>query len=91
MRPLVKYLLTNSAVERQATQSIKSVSFSPPSLDLKSRSQARVKLHTLVPLWVLRSSGSRTIRPMMTMWFNILCILLQNFVYCSAASCSRGV
>ena len=72
MRPLVKYLLTNSAVERQATQSMKSVSFSPPSLDLKSRSQARVKLHTLVPLWVLRSSGSRTIRPMMTMWFNML-------------------
>ena len=30
-------------------------------------------------------SGSRTIRPMMMMWFNILRILLQNG-YCNAAS-----
>lgn len=34
-------------------------------LDLKSRSTARVKLATAIPLPVRRSSGSRTKRPMM--------------------------
>ena len=70
MRPLVKYLLTNSAVLRQATTSIKSVSFSP-LWDLKSRSTAREKDVTAVPLPVRRSSGSRVRRPMMMILLSI--------------------
>ena len=70
MRPLVKYLATNSAVLRQATTSMKSVLFSP-LWDLKSRSTASEKLVTGVELAVLRSSGSRVKRPMIKILFSI--------------------
>ncbi|AWY06836.1 MAG: hypothetical protein [Caudoviricetes sp.] len=72
MRPLEKYLLTNSPVPRHATTSIQSVTRSPVFLSLKSRSTARVKLATGVPVWVWRSSGSRDRRPMITMWFRLI-------------------
>ena len=62
MLPLAKYVWTNSAVFRHATQSIKSVCFSP-----KSRSQATVKETTGVWDWVYLSSGSRVRRPIMLM------------------------
>ena len=38
----------------------------------KLRSHAMRKLHTLVPLWVVRSSGSATRRPMIATTFNII-------------------
>ena len=66
MRPLAKYWQTNSAVWRQATTSMKSVAFSPLSRLLKSRSTAREKDVTAVPVCVRRSSGSRVRRPMIT-------------------------
>nr|DAJ50368.1 MAG TPA: hypothetical protein [Caudoviricetes sp.] len=70
MRPLEKYLLTNSAVLRHATTSMKSVSFSP-DWDLKSRSTATVKDATAVPLLVRRNSGSRVIRPITIILFSM--------------------
>ena len=63
MEPLVKYLLTNSPVCRQATQSMKSVSFSPVSLLGQSLSTATQKLATARPEPVRLSSGSRVRRP----------------------------
>ncbi len=65
MLPFAKYLLTNSAVGRHATQSIKSVCFSPPSRPPKSRSTARVNDATGVCDWVYLSSGFRVRRPIM--------------------------
>ena len=62
MLPLKKYPLTKSAVPFQATQSIKSVSFSPPS-GVRSRSTASVKDATEVPFGVFLSSGSRVSLP----------------------------
>ena len=75
MRPLPKYLQMNSAVCRHATTSMKSVLFSPESRFLKSRSTARVKLVTETPDCVVRSSGSRTRRPIMIMRFSIFRLL----------------
>ena len=58
------------AVLRQATTSMKSVSFSP-LWDLKSRSTAMVKDATAVPLLVRRNSGSRVIRPITIILFSM--------------------
>ena len=70
-RVLAELVLTNSAVARQATISIKSVSFSP-FLDLKSRSTAIENEQTAVPLSVLRSSGSRVSLPIRMILFSIV-------------------
>ena len=58
--PLEKYLLMNSAVFLQATQSIQSV-WRLPSLE--NLSTARVKLQTGVPFWVVLCSGAAARRP----------------------------
>ena len=56
--PLRKYLFTNSAVPRHATQSTKST-----VSRWKRRSTARAKDTTGVPFSVRLNSGSRAIRP----------------------------
>nr|DAI05206.1 MAG TPA: hypothetical protein [Caudoviricetes sp.] len=70
IRPLVKYLAANFAVDRQQTMGTKSTPLSP-LLSLKSWSQAMLKEVTAIPFAVLRSSGSAQSRPPMSMWFSI--------------------
>ena len=70
IRPFAKYRLTNSAVLRHATQSKKSVSFSP-LVFLKSRSHAIENLQNCVPACVVFNSGSWVKRPIMIALFSI--------------------
>nr|DAG83390.1 MAG TPA: hypothetical protein [Caudoviricetes sp.] len=76
--PLRKYLAAFSPAAPKAVQSRKSTSFSPVCWFLKSRSTAKVKLVAALPELVLRSSGSRTMRPAMVMVLSILRYLLRN-------------
>ena len=77
-RPLVRYLLTNSACARHATQSMKLVIFWP-SLVLRPVSLASRKLVIATPLGVCLSSGSAVSRPCSPVWLYISLDLLAGY------------
>jgi len=84
---LEKYRVTNSAVERQAVTSKKSVSRSPFPF-LKFLWQAIEKLVTDILLWVVRSSGSCVSLPVMVILFNIVINLFPFYFAFSKLICS---
>ena len=85
--PLEKYRVTNSAVERQAVTSKKSVSRSPFPF-LKFLWQAIEKLVTDILLWVVRSSGSCVSLQVMVILFNIVINLFLFYFAFSKLICS---
>nr|DAY08372.1 MAG TPA: hypothetical protein [Caudoviricetes sp.] len=80
--PFWKYLHTNSACARHATMSIKSACRCS-LCRAKLRSQAMRKLHTLVPCWVVLSSGSATNRPMIATTLSMNVHLFLGTVTCA--------